>query len=75
MNVVRDPANDDRRRIQVSAGTGQIGMGSRTEFAVKKEWSTKLCREYHVQVNLSERLGHGATSFAGYLERESFLDQ
>jgi hypothetical protein len=59
MNMVFNPANRERRGIQVIADPSQIGVEILSEGFVLKKRSAMFRREDDVQIDLDQGLGHG----------------
>lgn len=54
MNMILNPAHDQRRRIQITRDAGEIGMCLCTKFRVLEEWLTMLCGKHQMDVDLHQ---------------------
>jgi len=60
--VIFDTTNDERRRIEVVARSGQAGVEFPAEAMVLKEWLAVFGREHKVRVELRQGLRHRSCS-------------
>jgi len=73
VDVVFRAANDQRRRILISADAGEIGMCSLAQVGINQKWLAALRREDDVNVNLRERLAHHRLSIVQPLRGWNWL--
>ena len=53
-------AHDQRRAWQVPANAAEVGVHFGAQVRILQEGLPVLCREYKMEVDLNERLRHGA---------------